>query len=293
MSALDTVISFDPSPTSSNRLFHDCKRFLQTSQLMLPTIPEVSFKIRRVINDEKSSSSKIARVVQVDPSITARLIKIANSPLYRGRKHIESCPEALTRLGLKAAQNIITAFSMKSIFNARSPFINHEMIELWKHSSYVGAISAVIASRVPGFDPDRAMLAGLIHDIGAVPILIHADRHLDLISRPEDLAETIQLLSGDAGVHIIRHWNFPADFEQVVMNSENWYRNENGPADYADIVMIAQLHSLIGTVGIKAIPTICSLPAYQKMAESLQANDSVSVLDKAKNEIEYIWSMLA
>ncbi len=292
MSKLNTRTRDSQSMMVHNRLLLDCYQSLQSNQLVLPTIPDVSFKIRRAINDEKANSSKIARVVQIDPSITARLIKIANSPLYRGRKPIESCPEALTRLGLNAVQNIVTAFSMKSVFNAKSRLIHHEMVELWRHSSYVAAISAVIAHKIPGFDPDRAMLAGLIHDIGVVPVLVHAENHLDIISRSEDIADAIGQLRVDIGVEIIRQWGFPDDFEEVVINAENWYRNNNAPLDYSDIVMIAQLHSYIGTDDIKKTPKLNELPIYKKWAEHLKASDSIAILDKARDEIDYIWGSL-
>jgi len=271
----------------------DCYRYMQADKLVLPTIPDVSFKIRRAINDDKASSTSIARVVQIDPSITGRLIQISNSPLYRGRKKIESCPEALTRLGLRAAQDIITAFAMKSIFKAKSPVIARKMAELWAHSSYVASISAVFAHRIPGFDPDRAMLAGLIHDVGIVPILTHADNHPDIIANPKDLAETVKQLRVDIGVQIVRRWDFPSDFEDVVINAENWFRTDNQPASYADIVMIAQLHSFIGKVDVKKMPKIDDLPAYQKIAEHLDADDSLDILETARDEIEHIRKMLA
>ncbi len=278
---------------AKNKLLMDCYRHMQSDDLALPTIPDVSFKIRRAINDDKSSISSIARVVQIDPSITARLIQIANSPLYLGRKKIESCPEALTRLGLKAAQDIITSFSMKSVFNAKSPIIRQKMVELWTHSSYVASISAVFAHKIPGFDPDRAMLAGLIHDIGIVPILTYADNHPEIIAHPKDLAETVKELRADIGVQIIRRWDFPEDFEDVVINAENWFRKDNNPSNYADIVMISQLHSFIGKIDIKKIPKLDDLPAYKKLAKHLNASDSINILDTAKDEIEHIRLMLA
>jgi len=138
---------------AKNRLYLDCYKYMQSDKLALPTIPDVSVKIRRAINEPSANSSKIARVVQIDPSITARLIKISNSPLYRGRRKIESCPEAITRLGLKAAQDIITVFALKAVFNARSGLIRRKMQELWSHSSHVAAISAVLAHKTPGFLP--------------------------------------------------------------------------------------------------------------------------------------------
>lgn len=278
---------------AKNRLFLACYKDMQAEKLQLPTIPDVAFKIRRAINDQKANNSKIARVVQIDPSITARLIRIANSPLYRGRRKIESCPEALTRIGLKAAQDIITSFAMKAVFKAKSPVIRKKMTDLWTHSSYVAAISAVFAHKTPGFDPDKAMLAGLIHDIGVVPILTHADKQPEVLDHPKNLAETIRKLRVDIGLQIIRKWDFPQDFEDVIINAENWYRDTGNAADYADIVMISQLHSYIGKIDIKRMPKIDQLPAYKKLAAvGLDADASITILDLAKEEIESIRLML-
>lgn len=281
------------SKLAKNRLFMDCYKYMQSDNLALPTIPDVSVKIRRAINEPSANSNKVARVVQVDPSITARLIKISNSPLYRGRRKIESCPEALTRLGLKVSQEIITAFALKAVFTAKSAVIRKKMQDLWAHSSYVAAISAVFAHKTPGFDPDRAMLAGLVHDIGVVPILAYADRQPGILANPDDLAETIAALRSDIGIQIIRKWDFPEDFEDVIINAENWNRDTGKPASYSDIVMISQLHSMIGKVDIKKMPKLDELPAYKKLVSGqLDADLSMNILDKAKDEIEHIRLLL-
>lgn len=293
MNSTDNNPSNTASSLAKNKLLMECYRHMQSNDLLLPTIPDVAFKIRRAINDDYASVSSIARIVQIDPSITARLIQISNSPMYMGRKKNESCPEALTRLGLKAAQDIVTTFAMKSLFNAKSPIIRQKMAELWTHSSYIASVSAVFAHKIPGFDPDRAMLAGLIHDIGIVPILTYADNHPDIIAQPKDLVETVKQLRTDIGVQIIRQWDFPEDFEDVVINAENWFRNDNNPSSYADIVMISQLHSFIGKIDIKKIPKIDDLPAYKKLAVHFDASDSINILDTAKDEIEHIRRMLA
>jgi len=292
MTTLNTT-SKAAADLAKNRLFIDCYKFMQSDKLALPTIPDVSFKIRRAINDDKANNAKIARVVQTDPSITARLIQISNSPLYRGRRKIESCPEALTRIGLKASQDIITAFAMKAVFNAKSMVIRKKMQELWAHSSYVASISAVFAHKTPGFDPDRAMLAGLIHDIGIVPILTYADKHPDILASPKDLIQIIKKLRVEIGIQIIRKWDFPSDFEDVISYSEDWYRDSGLAPDYSDIVMISQLHSYIGKVDIKKMPKMDELPAYQKLVSgNLDIDQSINILDLAKDEIEHIRQML-
>jgi len=283
-----------PASLAQNKLYHACYNFMRSDSLDLPTIPDVSFKIQRVINDSAANNNKIARVVQMDPSITARLIKVSNSPLYRGRRKIESCPEALTRLGLQSAQQIITTLALKSVFNAKSPVIRKKMQELWQHSSYVAAISAVLAHKTPGFDPDKAMLAGLIHDIGILPILAYADKQPDILAKPRDLTETVRQLRVQIGVQILNKWDFHEDFENVIIHSENWQRDDKPAPDYADIVMISQLHSYIGKIDPKKMPKLDDLPAYKKLVSGhLDADISINILDQAKDEINDIQKLLA
>ncbi|QSA98832.1 HDOD domain-containing protein [Methylococcus sp. EFPC2] len=281
------------NPEHTNRLLRHCMEELRSENMLLPTLPDISLKIRKAINDEKANNAKIARVVQIDPAITGRLIHIANSPLYRGRKKIESCPEALTRLGLKAAQHFITSFALKGVFVAKSARIHKRMQDLWAHSSYVAAISAVLAHKTRGFDPDRAMLAGLIHDIGVVPILTFADRHPDLIDSPEQIDETIQALRGDIGLTVIRKWNFPDDFGTVVAEAESWWRDHAGDADYTDLVILSQLHSFVGTLQVHKNPRMDEIPAYRKLIpQEADADLSRDVLGLAKEDIFQIQQML-
>jgi HD-like signal output (HDOD) protein len=278
---------------AKNRLYLDCYNYMHSETLALPTIPDVAIKIRRAINEPDTNSNKIARVVQIDPSISALLIRISNSPLYRGRRKIESCPEALTRLGLKAAQDIITAFALKAVFVAKTATIRRKMQDLWAHSSHVAAISAVLAHKTPGFDPDRAMLAGLIHDIGIVPILTYADRHPDMLEDPNHLKEAVKELRGDIGVQIIHKWDFPEDFADVVLHAEHWNHDSGAAATYSDIVMISQLHSFIGKVDARKMPKMDDLPAYKKLVSgNLNIDVSLNILDQVKEEIEHIRQML-
>ncbi len=288
-----TAEAANKANTHSSRFLRQCHQALKQGKLPLPTIPDIALKIRRAINDPKANSNRIAKVVQIDPVITARLIQISNSPLYRGRRRIESCPEALTRLGMKVAQHLITSFALKAVFRAKTRHIQKRMNELWHHSSYVAAISAVLAHKTPGFDPDRAMLAGLVHDIGTVPILIFADAYRDLLTCAEDLEKTIAALRGPVGAAIMRNWSFPEDFEQVILHSEDWWRDPAPEPDYVDLVLVSQLHSFVGTPRIKDAPRIDAVPAYGKLlAGRLDADTSLGILETAREEIWQIQKML-
>ncbi len=288
------VDDFDVAGTPiDNKLYFECFRDMTDENLTLPSLPDVALKIRHAIEDENANSHKVAQVIQVDPAFTVRLIQIVNSPLHRGRKKIESCPEAITRLGLKAVRDLIISFSLKSVFNAKSPLIKRRMHELWSHSSLVAAICAVLAKKTPGFDPDKAMLAGLTHDIGVIPILTHADSHPELISNPKDLDQTIAHLRGQIGTLIMQKWDFPADFFEVAQEAENWTRDIQEKPDYTDLVIVSQLHSMVGTPKIHKLPRMDELPAYHKLAAGeLNAGLSLKILDEARDEIRQVQQLL-
>ncbi|BBL73805.1 HDOD domain-containing protein [Methylomagnum ishizawai] len=288
-----SAIPAAPTEDAHNPLLRQCYQDLRAEKLVLPTLPEISLKIRKAINDEKANNARIARVVQLDPAITARLIHIANSPLYPGRKKIESCPEALTRIGLKAAQHLITSFALKSVFTARSPQIRKRMNALWAHSGYVAAICAVLAHKLRGFDPDRAMLAGLVHDIGCVPVLTLADRHPGLLDDPAQLDAALQALRTPVGVLILRQWDFPKDFEEAARHAEDWLLDRPGPADYTDLVILAQLHSFVGSLEVHKHPHLDQTPAYRKLLAGQSATElSQDVLDRAKDDIWQVQHLL-
>lgn len=277
-----------------NQLLLECEINLASGKLKLPTIPDISLKIRRAVQDEKTNNLKIARILQMDPAMTVRLVQIANSPLYRGRKTIESCPEAITRLGLRATQDLVTSFALRSVFNTKSKLLQQRMHALWDQSSYVAAISAVIAQKTPGFDPDRAMLAGLIHNIGVVPVLTYADQQEVFASDADKLEQTIAHLREKIGVMIIKQWRFPNDFIDLVNNCRNWDRDTKPKADYTDLVMVSILHSYIGTNQVHNHPIMDTLPAYRKLATGkLNAGLSKNILDVAKDEIRQIQKMLS
>lgn len=277
----------------NNKLYFECFRDMQNESLTLPSLPDIALKIRNAIEDEDTNSHKISQVIQMDPAFTIRLIHIANSPLHRGRKKIESCPEAITRLGLRAVRDLIISFSLKSIFNAKSQLIKRRMHDLWAHSSLVASICAVLAQKTPGFDPDKAMLAGLTHDIGIIPILTHADSHPELLKNPKDLDQAISNLRGQIGTLVMQKWDFPSDFIEIAQESENWHRDIQEKADYTDLVIVSQLHSMVGTPKIHRLPRMHELPAYHKLAAGeLDTDLSLKILNEARDEIRQVQQLL-
>ena len=112
---------------------------LRANKIYLPTLPALALEALLIINDVDSSASDLERVISRDAALTARLIRYANSPLYRGLNTIISIKPAITRIGFQRVKNAVYAVSMKEVFRTSVKEIEKRMDNLWAHSVKVGA----------------------------------------------------------------------------------------------------------------------------------------------------------
>ena len=109
----------------------------------------------------------------------------------------------------------------------------------------MAAIARALAAQCPGVLPDQAMLAGLLHDIGTLPILYRAEERDELLETPGLLDHLITNLHTRIGGAILKHWKFPEALIAVAAEHEDLTRSHEGPADLVDVVQVANLQSHI------------------------------------------------
>jgi len=233
----------EPEEVFVNELIQD----LESGQLQLPTLPEVALRVRDVVDDEDANASQIAEIIAQDAALSARLIQVANSPLYRGRQEIDRLSMVVARLGNKLVRNLVTSQVMKQMFQATNDVVDQHLRAVWEHSVQVAAIARALAGSVPGVMPDQAMLAGLIHDIGTLPILYRAEERDELLETPGLLDQLIARLHTRIGGAILKHWKFPEALVAVAAEHENLERTHEGGPDLVDLVQVANLQSHIDT----------------------------------------------
>lgn len=229
--------------TDKSTLFFDkLKKAVETDQLTLPTLPEVALKIREAVESENNSAQQIADMLAQDASLTTRLLQVANSPIYRARSQIDDLTMAIARLGTRVVRDLVVCLSMKQIFQATSDLLDQQFRELWRTSVEVAAISRMIAGE-SSLNPEQALIAGLIHNIGALPVLKMAEDDDELSTDKQALNQLIKDIQAPVGELILSFWNFPEHLINVVSKWNLFNRQHNGPVDYVDIVQIAILQS--------------------------------------------------
>jgi len=106
----------------------------------MPSLPEFAIKIGRALEDETSDAECIAKIVQTDIAITAKLIKAANSVLYIGREPVETCVGAVVRLGVNTTHKLVLSFALRELFCSKNFMTQKYMHQLWYHSAEVAAL---------------------------------------------------------------------------------------------------------------------------------------------------------
>lgn len=291
---MNTDTDATPGPTGPDEDLLLLQRIigdLKGGRLRLPSLPDLALKIRSAVNDPRRSVADIARLVQFDPALAARLIQIANSPLYRGTRKFDNCHSAITRMGLGAARDLVIAFTLRNLFQARMPLLRERLQQTWQHSCRVAAISSVLARLSPGLDPDRALLAGLVHDIGVLPLL----QYIEMLGIEADAARLDSLtgrLRAPLGGFVLKTWQFEGDLADIPAQAEAWDRASGERIDYADIVQVAHVHSQFGQGGY-AGPPLPELRAFRKLTLSkLGPGGSLELLEQSRQEIQQVMGIL-
>jgi len=226
-----------------DEFFESLQTAIKENKITLPTLPEVALKVRDAVEQENVTAHEIADMVATDAALSARLLQVANSPLYRGRVPIESIQMAITRLGYKLVRSLVVSLAMKQIFQATSDTLDTRLRSMWEQSVEVAAISRVLSQNIPHLDREQAMLAGLIHNIGSLPILTWADSYTDLMEDEVALDELVRELTPPIGKQILTLWEFPESLIKVAEEAFNLQYDSGPQADYADIVIVARLQS--------------------------------------------------
>ena len=272
------------------KFLQDLKDDLANNRLTLPTLPEVALKARDAVADPEVTAGQVADIVATDPAISARLIQVANSPFFRARSPIDNLQTAISRMGIATVRDLVNSLAMQQIFQATNAQLDERLRALWEHSVQVAAISRVLAMAFPNLQPEQAMLAGLIHDVGALPILTRAEDEPKLLSNTRLLDRIVHKLHAKLGRIILASWNFPQSLIDVAAEHESLSRDPGGPVDYVDLVIVANLQSYIGSDHPLTQVDWARVPAFSRVG----IEPDINIIDVEDNgeKIQEVQDML-
>lgn len=274
-----------PKELSSNRLLQAFSQYYLEEEMSVPSLPDIAIKLRKAMQTDIGVAEAV-KIIQLDPVIAAKLIQVANCPLYYAATPTKTCHEAVIRIGLKATQNLVISLSLKQIFLSNVPLIKKILDRVWKQSIYISSICYVLATETKKVNPEEALLAGLVCDIGVIPFLNFAANLPGDYYNENDLELAIPIIRGPVSAYILQEWHFPEELVKIPLYADDWYQHRSNSLNLTDIVVLSRLHSKIGTPEIANLPEITSIPAASKLDFiQLSPENSLHILHDAQTKI--------
>jgi HD-like signal output (HDOD) protein len=249
---------------NEDALLDHLRAAIDNDTLRLPTLPEVALNVRQAINSGRASDAELARLIAADPALSVRLLQVANSPMYRAPRKIDSVQAALTRLGHNTIRTLVMSLAMKQIFQPDSPLLGKYFRDIWQHSVNVAAVARALALRCRHLNADQAMLGGLIHQIGKLPLLTLADLFPELGRDQDTLERHLENLHPRIGRIIMEAWEFPETLARVTWEYKDLQRDAGPAADYVDVVQVAYLENL-AVSNAAALPDLSEVRSFAKL----------------------------
>ena len=202
---------------------HELNQLLKQSE-DLPTLPDVVFELHAALDSDTTSEAEIARIIERDPALTTRLLRVANSAFFSGGSNVATIQTAIQRLGLRQVRATCIVLAVVKAFSGRG--LDHRAF--WTHSAAVGMTAQLLQRRTKkanGVSADDLYIAGLLHDIG----LLLLDQFFQ--ERFQETAEVQELSSdplwksedlvlgmdhGEIGGLLLGRWSLPRSTIEIV-----------------------------------------------------------------------------
>jgi HD-like signal output (HDOD) protein len=263
----------------------------------LPTLPHIASKLMQIVNSPSTSADTVASLVAQDVSLSAKVLRLANSAFYGVPRSINTLNNAVIILGFKIIQTMVLSLTVFDMFvsgddDSEAVFDRNDF---WRHSLKCGAISRLIAhkrKRNFALDPEEAFCAGLLHDVGKVVMEQYLNLDLNRALR-HAVANRIAIFDAekivlgythcDVASWLIGSWSLPDEIVQPLV-----YHHEPEKATIcADSVMACHIANILSTIETSAEAEEAVeilLPKAQTLG--LGARDLNDILEEVPAEME-------
>jgi len=204
---------------------------IANDQLVIPALPAVAARCVALLKNPDFSTREVSSILESDPILAAKLLKLANSAAFGGRNSVTSISQAVTRLGASHVKSLIVESSARKLFESNDRRIAEANNRLWTHSVAVAVVARDLTAITGGGEPETAYLAGLLHDVGkpiVASILLDVERALqDMRKRTvwlndQEWIEVIQRTHRKVGVPLGVRWELPDMVLKTVRDCEEY-----------------------------------------------------------------------
>lgn len=221
----------------------------------LPSLPEILLRILREFSSEILQVRELAGLIGHDSALTLKILAVANSAAYRRQKPITSIEQCISLLGFKMVKMITIGASTQQFLNTLSGIVPVNFTHYWQHSQTSAFLAEMIAESIDYPQSQEAYIAGLLHDVGKLALLISRPQAYQPLfqfvnsgnDRNEQELDLLGITHSEIGAMLVRHWGL----EPLVVDAIRYHHESaariGGASELIKIVALANLLSKIGT----------------------------------------------
>jgi putative nucleotidyltransferase with HDIG domain len=231
-------------------LLEQLKRLFRSTSWTPPVPPSVAMKVIALSNDKDANAAKIAALFQQDPMLSARVLRVAKSPLF-GSSKLTSIHDAIVRIGLRQMQAVVLEAALElRVFHSEAfgPWM-----ELIRKHSVATAHAARLVAKEFGVDPESAFVAGLLHDVGSAAALGAIGDRPGLFPNVDTgaLAAAMDDLHGEVGGIVAEAWKMPAEIHQLVSHHHHVHQ-ATSPNRLLAVLVVSETLATLNGFGVMA-----------------------------------------
>ena len=264
----------------------------------LPSIPIVMFEVSKLLNNPNTSASELGKMIGKDQGLVAKILTVANSPLYGLPRRVSTIEFAIVILGFEHIKNIVIALSMVEAFK-KDGLKNWDSKTYWNHSILTASIAKKIADDLYLPKSGEAFTAGLLHDLGISIIQRYFNKEFNLINELVDNQQMrylkaeeqiLGLTHQEIGKFLISRWNLPSSLGDVICNHHYPSRSEENKVIASIIHLADYMTQYLNTGGfywdenIELDNNVVQILNFGNETNLMKYIDSYS--DLLKNQIE-------
>lgn len=198
---------------------------LNEDTLVLPRLPELVGIIGTSLGDDSTASIEdIAHAISHDAIMSAMVLRAANSTKYtkNHKTGILTVYDAVNCIGIGKVRGMVVADATRKCFSSDDVMGSRVLREYWKHSVEVGSIAAVLCGKHRHLDPETAMISGVLHDIGVIPVIEYLAMNRGNIILGNDVAKyeiirmVVEATHVEIGKQIAINWLLPSEISDAI-----------------------------------------------------------------------------
>lgn len=217
---------------------------IKLEDLVLPSPPKILQAICELQNNPHQNVDNVVVLLSESQVIQERLIQLANCVMYRGMLEIKSVKPAILRLGISRVLSLISGMSISQYISiTRSPSLEKHFTKMWLQCLDVASIAYVIAQLKTQIDSEKALLAGMVHNIGVLPLLLSLDNTPVFKQNPTIMRDMVDAIIPKyypyAGRILMQSWNLPEDIISIATNHRNLHPPTHKEIELCDVIQLA------------------------------------------------------